>query len=88
MSEDEKQNFDRWDLILSGEGEMTIEKLEEFCDEQINTIEEQFTNPDNSDKKDTYLKACLVVYSALRKAIHAPQAERQALERYLQQLIK
>lgn len=88
MDKDEKETFDRWDFILSSEGDFTVEKLEEFCGKQIEIIEEQFTNPDNSDKKDIYLKACLAVYSALRKMIHTPQAERQALEKYLLQLIQ
>ena len=87
LSSEEQETFDKWERILS-EGELTIEKFADFCRKQKGIIESQYINPDNSEKKDIYLKACLAVYSALLDIIKAPQAERQALEKYLNQLLQ
>ena len=87
LTPDEKETFDKWDRVLS-EGEMTIEKILEFCKKQIKIIEGQYINPDNSEKKDIYLKASLSVYTNLTRAIKAPKAEKEALEKYLNQLIQ
>jgi hypothetical protein len=87
MRTDEQEVFDKWERIL-GEGEITVERLQDFCRQQIKIIEGQYSEPDNSDKKDAYFKACLNVYSTLLRAIESPKAERQALEKYLQQLIQ
>lgn len=88
LTKEERDTFDRWQSILS-EGEITVEKIKLFCQQQIKIIENQYTNPDNSEKKDNYLKACLAVYSALLGIIETPQqVERQALIKYLQQLIQ
>lgn len=86
LSEEERTTFDKWEQVLS-EGEITIEKIKEFCQQQIKLIENQYTNPDNSNKKDNYLKACLSVYQALLRIIEGKRSVRQALEKYLNQLI-
>lgn len=84
LSPEEKAVFDNYRVILSGEV-VTVEKLKEFCKTQIRTIEGIFAGPET--KNDVYLKASLHVYLNLLKAIEAPEAEREALERHLTQLI-
>ena len=87
LGEDEKETFDKWEATLSG-GELTVDKIAEFCRRQVKVIESQYTNPDNSPKKDNFLKATLSVYSSLLKLIEGKEAEKASLERYLQQLLQ
>lgn len=84
LSIEEKVVFDRYSVVLTGEA-VTIETLKEFCKSQIKLIEAVFAGAEQ--KNDVYLKACLHVYLNLLKAIEAPQAERESLEKYLTQLI-
>lgn len=83
----EKDDFQRWNKILS-EGEITVDKIKEFCQGQIKIIENKYLEPDNSEKKDCYLKACLGIYRSLINLIEAPSIEKENLERYLRSLIK
>jgi hypothetical protein len=87
LSSDEKATYDNWSKILS-EGEITVEKIKEFCKSQKKLIETQYTNPDNTDKKDNILKASLGIYNALIGLIEGPRSEKESLEKYLEQLIK
>lgn len=87
LSSEEKATFDKWESILS-EGEMTVDKIKEFCKTQKAIIETQYSNPDNSSKKDSVLKASLGFYNALIGIIESPKAEKEALEKHLIQLIK
>lgn len=84
LSIEEKVVFDRYKVVLTGEA-VTIDTLKEFCKAQIAIIEARFASP--ATEHDVYLKACLHVYLNLLKAIEAPQAERESLEKYLTQLI-
>ena len=81
---EEKKDFDRWEGILSG-GEVTIDKLKEFCKAQKNTIEAKWKNFDNTDQR---LVIAHTIYSTIIKAIEAPESEREALEAYLKDLIE
>lgn len=87
LSDDEKSTYDNWQKILS-EGEITVDKIRDFCKVQKKLIEGQYSNADNTDKKDNILKASLGIYNALIGLIESPKAEREALEKYLNQLIK
>lgn len=87
LSADEKATYDSWNKTLS-EGEITVDKIKEFCKAQKKLIEGQYSNPDNTDKKDNILKASLGIYNALIGLLESPMAERESLEKYLNQLIK
>ena len=87
LSVEEQETFDKWEKIL-GEGEITLQHIKDFCQDQIRIIQSQYTNPDNSEKKDIYLKACLGIYTALIGVIEKPKMERSALIKYLEQLIQ
>lgn len=84
LTVEEKTVFDRYKVVLTGEA-VTVESLKAFCKSQITLIEARFAGPDSTH--DVYLKASLHVYLNLLKAIEAPEAERESLERYLTQLI-
>jgi hypothetical protein len=83
LSKEEREVFDKYKLVLSGEL-VTIETLKEFCRSQIISIENKC---DGINPLTTMQQASLHVYMTLIKAIEAPEAERASLERYLTQLI-
>lgn len=86
LSEEEKKWFEEKEKILSGE-DITLEKIQKFCEAQIASIEAQFKNIDNDTRKNEKLIIMHNVYSALRNVITAPAVERAALEEYLTKLI-
>ena len=86
LDKEEKQTFDNWERILS-EGEISVEKIGEFCKMQIRMIETQWKNLDNKDEKNKRLMMLHIVYSSLLQLIEAPQTERENLEKYLTDLL-
>lgn len=86
LSNDEKKDFDRWNAILS-DGEMSLEKVLEFCKAQKGFIEVQMSDINNSTQKNERLIILNTVYTKLINIIEAPQAEKEALEKYLNSLI-
>lgn len=86
LSEEESEDFDRWNKVLS-EGEITVEKIIEFCKNQVNLIENQWKNMDNSQAKNERLILLHTVYKTILEAITAPKVEKERLESYLQQLL-
>lgn len=86
LEEEEKANFDDWAKILS-EGEVTLKTVLEFCQGQVNTIEEKFKETDKSDKENTRLTLLHSVYKTLINVISGPQVERENLEKYLNSLL-
>ena len=87
LSPDELADFGRWEKILEG-GEVTIEKVGEFCKAQISAVEAQWKDLDNDPKKNERLIIAHTIYSTILKALTAPEAERSALESYLNKLIQ
>lgn len=83
---DEKAKYDEWIEIFSEE-EINVEKILKFCKFQKETIESQYTNPDNSDKKENYLKAGLGIYKSLIAVIEAPATSKENLINHIKQLI-
>ncbi len=86
LAPEEKEVFDRWSAKLRGDT-LTVETIKEFCASQIKVIEDKFASSEGTYQGDQYLKACLHVYLNILKAIEAPEAEREAIERHLTQLI-
>ena len=84
LSGEEKKDFERWEGILSG-GEVTVEKIKEFCVAQKRAIEAKWKNFENTDQK---LVIAHTIYSTIIQAIDAPDVERKSLEEYLINLIK
>lgn len=84
LSLEEKAVFDRYKAILSGTN-VSVETLKSFCKSQISIIEG--TIADGKNKPTDLQLASLHVYLNLLKAIEAPEAERESLERYLTQIV-
>ncbi len=86
LSTEEKTTLETWRRILS-EGELTIDRIKEFCEYQKTLIESQFRDPSKSDREKANLTLVHSVYSAMLAMITSPKAEREALESYLNTLI-
>ena len=86
LSPEEKADFQRWEVILS-EGELTIDKIMNFCDAQLNIIEGQFKDLDRTEKKNERLILLHSVYKTLRNIGNATNKEKENLENYLNNLI-
>ncbi len=86
LNEEEAQDFDRWESILSG-GKMTIEKLQTFCEAQVAIIEKSWRGMEFSEDTMNRLVCCHTVYKVILEAINAPDTERETLERYLRQML-
>ena len=87
LSAEEKQDFDRWEKILSS-GEITVKKIEDFCKNQIVSIGNQMRSVDNSTQKNERLVTLYSVYSAILGLLSGPETEKEALERYLNDLLQ
>lgn len=83
---DEKKDFERWETILGG-GEMTIEKLEKFCEAQIQIIEERWKPLTVDAIENNRLVTAYTIYRTLLKVLKSPSVERETLEKYLTNLI-
>ena len=82
LSTEEKETFNAWDKTLS-EGEMTVEKIQELCKQNIVQIETQFKDLDSSKEKLERLVLLHSVYSTIKDLIESPIQEREQLIRYL-----
>ena len=87
LSPEEKSDFDRWEKILSG-GEITVKKIEEFCRNQLVSIGHHMRSVDNSNQKNERLICLHNVYSAIIGLLSGPEAEKGALEAYLNDLLQ
>lgn len=83
LAPEEKAQFDKWKLVLTG-ATVTLDTLKEFCQSQIRIIESRC---DGITPLTTLQQASMHVYINLLKAIEAPEAERESLERYLTQIV-
>ena len=86
LSEDEQGDIKRWELIFK-ESDISIEKIREFCQNQIKKIEEHWKDLGYEHTNDTKLISIHTVYKTLLDLIDSPREERENLERYLQSLI-
>lgn len=87
LSSEERDNFDNWKRVLSEE-EVTIEDVSKFCDRQKQEIEILLENTDNSYQKNERLIYQLGIYRKIAKLITGRKTEREALEQYLEDLIR
>lgn len=83
---EEKQTIENWQKVLTGE-KITVEKIVDFCQNQLKTIEGDWKNLDNKAQKNERLVLLHTVYRAILELIQAPEKERESLEKYLQSLL-
>jgi hypothetical protein len=83
LDSEEKAVYEKYRLVLSGES-VTVEMIKEFCKSQIRIIEGKC---DGVQLLTPVQQGSLHVYINLLKAIEAPEAERESLEKYLTQIV-
>ena len=86
LTAEERAVYDSWDEKLSTN--LTLETLRDFCKYQKLEIEKEFVKRDNSRDKDFILKATLSVYIAVIGIIEGEEAEKVALIKQLEDLIR
>jgi hypothetical protein len=79
LSPEEKATFDSWDKILS-EGEISVEKIAEFCRKQISIIENRWSSEVINTPLATNEKLVIMhtVYKAILNLIVSPRQEKEA----------
>lgn len=87
LTPEEGEQFDKWQKILS-EGELTVDKIKEFCQVKMNIIKTQLKDTDNTPEKNERLVIYFNIYDTLITLLNSPQAERESLEKYLNQLLQ
>lgn len=87
LQPEEKVTYDGWEKILSKD-EMNMDDIKHFCQSQIDIIESKWKDYDITNTKKAELIPYHSVYKALLQAIEAPKTAKEALEQYLNQLIK
>jgi hypothetical protein len=86
LTPEERAEVFNWQSQLDGT-EITVEKIEKFCESQIRIIEDKYASGDQTDKQDMFLRASLHIYLNIQRMIKAPETERVNIEKYLTQLI-
>jgi len=87
LSSEEKETFEAWNKVLS-EGEITVERISEFCQGQIDVIESKWKDLNIDNKKKAEWIPIHNVYSTILLAIKSPRSAKEALEKQLINLIK
>lgn len=81
---EEKKVFDGYKKVLSNDA-ITVDDIKKFCESQIKTFENNIA--DGKTQPTPIQLGSLHVYLKVLKMIEAPLAEREALERHLNQII-
>ncbi len=81
LSPEELETYKRYKLTLTKE--ITVQDIKEFCTTQLRVIENR---SDGVTPLTMLQQACIHVYINFLKLIEAPEAERESLERMLNQM--
>lgn len=87
LTSEDREEYEKWQAILSSKP-IQVSTIKEFCQRNIESIESQMIDLDNSDKKNNRLILQYNIYKALIGIIERPQKEKEALEKYLHDLLK
>ena len=87
LNPEEKKTFDTWNKVLS-EGDITVEKIQEFCQSQIDIIESKWKDLNIENSKKAEWIPIHNVYSTILLAIKSPRSAKEALEKQLINLTK
>ena len=86
LSAEERIVFDNYERVLSKES-LNVEDVKKFLEIQIGSIETKWKDYNYGEDKKAKLLPYHTCYKTLLQAINAPLAEKEALEKYLNQLI-
>lgn len=82
LTAEEKETYSQWNEAFQ-KPEATIPDLKAFLPRQIEAMEHQLLNYENTEKKELYLKACLRNLKMLQAFILGPEQRKKYLEDYL-----
>lgn len=85
LTPDERATFAGWQSKLSGE--MTVTKIADYCRGQLESIERQWMDMNNSTEKNQRLIIQHTTYKALLSVISGPALEREGAEKHLESLL-
>lgn len=85
LSPEEKKTFDNYRFVLTDE--VTVERIKEFCQLQLELLQDTFGDSNNNPTRDANLKALIHVYRTMLKMIQAPDKQREVLELQLNRMI-
>lgn len=87
LDEDEQKTYESWQSTLS-KNELTIDDIKAFCLQYVDAIEVRWADYGIDQSK----KAELIPYHSfcktILKVVDSPKAQREALEKNLEQLLK
>jgi len=86
LSPEELHDFQNWQRVLSEEA-ITVQTIADFCKGELLRIESQFKELEDSPEKKARLALLHSVYASIRDVIEKPKHEREALVKYLENLI-
>lgn len=86
LDDEELKQYKEWRAILTPDP-ITVDKIKEFAQRQVDVIEAQWANLDNQAIKNERLVLMHTMWRKLIAIIDAPEVEREALERHLEQLL-
>lgn len=87
LTEAEKKTYQEWSDVLS-QPEITIEDLKKFIPTQLDVLEQQQTDYQNSEKKDLYLKACIRNLKMIQAFILGPEQRKAWVEKNINNKLK
>lgn len=85
LTSEEKEEFKRWQTVL--DDEVTVEKIVEFCNIQMDRIEAQWADLDAKKLKNERLIIMHAVYKKIVMMIEGKKTERQSIEDELNRLL-
>lgn len=86
LEPEERETFKHWEGVLS-KGEVTVDSIKQFCENQLKAIELKWRDLDNVKEKNERLIILHTIYSTLLQVITAPAIEKENLEKYLEEQI-
>jgi hypothetical protein len=82
LTEEEKKTYTEWSEILS-QSEVTVDDLKKFIPSQIEQLEHQQNDYQNSKEKDLFLKAQIRNLKMIHAFILGPEQRRKWLEDHI-----
>lgn len=86
LSQEEKDTYDKWQKQLT-DGEVTVEKITEFCEQRMGVIQAMMKDPKYDEKVIMRLVLQYNVYSAMWEFINGKRQEKEVLLKYLDELL-
>lgn len=85
LENDEKEVFDRWKDVL--DEEMTVDRIAEYCKNQMELIEMKWGNLENKKVQNERLVMMHTVFGKVYRYINGKKTERRSVEEEISRLL-